>query len=60
MNAFEKEAQEKWGQTQAYKEYEQKHRSKQTSVFKITSIGTLPAPPTLSVKRSPRIAASKA
>ena len=30
MNAFEKEAQEKWGQTQAYKEYEQKHRSKQT------------------------------
>ena len=29
MTAFEKEAKEKWGQTQAYKEYERKHYSKQ-------------------------------
>ncbi len=29
MIAFEKEAREKWGQTQAYKEYEEKHHSKQ-------------------------------
>ena len=27
MTAFEKEAKEKWGQTQAYKEYEEKHHS---------------------------------
>ena len=27
---FEKEAREKWGQTQAYKEYEEKRHSKQT------------------------------
>ena len=26
---FEKEAKEKWGQTQAYKEYEEKHHAKQ-------------------------------
>ena len=30
MNTFEKEAKEKWGQTRAYKEYEQKNHSKQT------------------------------
>ena len=29
MKAFEKEAKEKWGQTQAYKEYEEKHYSRQ-------------------------------
>ena len=28
MNAFEKESKEKWGQTQAYREYEEKHYSK--------------------------------
>ena len=30
MTVFEKEAKEKWGQTQAYKEYEEKHHSRQT------------------------------
>ena len=30
MTALEKEAKEKWGQTQAYKEYEEKHYSEQT------------------------------
>ena len=30
MNTFEKEAKEKWGRTQAYKEYEQKNHAKQT------------------------------
>ena len=29
MKAFEKEAKEKWGQTQAYREYAQKHHSQQ-------------------------------
>ena len=29
MTAFEKEAKERWGQTQAYKEYEEKHHTKQ-------------------------------
>ena len=29
MNAFEKEAKEKWGQTQAYKEYEEKQHNRQ-------------------------------
>ena len=29
MTAFEKEAKEKWGQTQAYKEYEEKQYSQQ-------------------------------
>lgn len=29
MNSFEKEAKEKWGQTQAYKEYEEKQYSQQ-------------------------------
>ena len=29
MNAFEKEAKEKWGQTQAYLEYEEKQHSRQ-------------------------------
>ena len=29
MTAFEQETKEKWGQTQAYKEYEEKHHSKQ-------------------------------
>ncbi len=29
MTGFEQEAKEKWGQTQAYKEYEEKHHSKQ-------------------------------
>ena len=29
MKAFETEVKEKWGQTQAYKEYEEKHHSKQ-------------------------------
>ena len=29
MTAFKQEVQEKWGQTQAYKEYEEKHHSKQ-------------------------------
>ena len=29
MTAFEKEAKERWGQTQAYKEYEEKHYSRQ-------------------------------
>ena len=29
MTAFEKEVKEKWGQTQAYKEYEDKHHSTQ-------------------------------
>lgn len=29
MNAFEKEAKEKWGQVQAYKEYEEKQRNRQ-------------------------------
>ena len=29
MKAFEKEVKEKWGHTQAYKEYEEKHHSKQ-------------------------------
>ena len=30
MTAFEKEAKEKWGQTQAYREYEEKHHTGQT------------------------------
>ena len=30
MTAFEKEVKEKWGQTQAYKEFEEKHHSRQT------------------------------
>ena len=29
MTGFEKEAQERWGQTQAYKEYDEKHYAKQ-------------------------------
>ena len=29
MTTFEKEAKEKWGQTPAYKEYEEKHHSQQ-------------------------------
>lgn len=29
-SAFEKEAKEKWGHTQAYREYEKKHHAKQT------------------------------
>ena len=29
-DGFEKEAKEKWGKTQAYKEYEEQHHSKQT------------------------------
>ena len=29
MTALEREAKEKWGQTQAYREYEEKHASKQ-------------------------------
>ena len=29
MTAFEKEAKARWGQTQAYKEYEEKHHTKQ-------------------------------
>ena len=29
MTAFEKESKEKWGQTQAYREYESRHYSKQ-------------------------------
>lgn len=29
MTSFEKEAKQKWGKTQAYKEYEEKHYSKQ-------------------------------
>ena len=33
MTAFEKEAKEKWGQTQAYKEYEEKGRSNDDNSF---------------------------
>ena len=52
MNAFEKEAQEKWGHTQAYKEYEKKHHSQQKQHDLAAEMDQIMAEFALCMKRS--------
>ena len=51
MTGFEKEAKQKWGKTQAYKEYEEKHYSKQAQNALVTEMDHIMAEFALCMKK---------
>lgn len=60
MTAFEKEAKEKWGQTQAYKEYEEKHHSQQAQDALASEMDRMMAAFALCMKKGEKPASGKA
>ena len=60
MTGFEKEAKEKWGQTQAYKEYEEKQHGRQAQDALAAEMDLIMAEYALCIKKGEAAASSEA